>query len=112
MQSAHPKQKVLLRTDQNTFYTSRQVDVSNLNIYKHINLLFENAKLSMIVEVLNKKFDANIQVEDKELNNKVMDADLSGLNLPEVLEVLKASLQLDYEMNNDLIVLKKPISKI
>lgn len=104
-----PKQKAILKTGQNIFYTDRKADVSDLNIYKHINLLFENARLSMIVAVLKKKFDANIRIENKELDNKVMDADLTGLNLPEVLEVLKASLQLDYEVKEDFILLEKPI---
>lgn len=102
-----PRQKVVFKNENNTFYKTKQADISELNRYTHVNLLFDNEKLVNIVVVLNKKFDAAIRIEDQSLKNQVMDADLSGLNLPEVLEVLKASLQLKYEISNDVIILKK-----
>ncbi|RYE21799.1 MAG: FecR family protein [Sphingobacteriaceae bacterium] len=104
-----PKQATVFKYDNKRFYTSRNADVSDLSLYEHINLLFDNEKLVNIVAVLNKKFNTDIRLEDKSLNNQVMDADLSGLNLPEVLEVLKASLQLSYEMSNNVIKLSKPV---
>lgn len=102
-----PKQEVVYDKKTDLLVASRQADISALNIYKHIDLSFENAKLTEIVNVLNKKFEANIKIKDEALNKAVMTADLTGLNLPEVLEVLKTSMKLNYEIANDLIVLKK-----
>ncbi|RYE26899.1 MAG: FecR family protein [Sphingobacteriaceae bacterium] len=101
-----PKQAIVFKNDNKRFYTSRNADVSDLNMYKHINLIFNNAKLIEIIAVLNKRFGVDIRVEDKTLADKIMDADLTELNLPEVLEVLKASLQLNYEVKSNLIYLK------
>jgi transmembrane sensor len=102
-----PKQEVVYNKNTDLLVASRQADISALNIYKHIDLSFENARLTEIVNVLNEKFEANIKIKDEALNKAVMTADLTGLNLPEVLEVLKTSMKLNYEIANDLIVLKK-----
>lgn len=103
----YPKQEVVLAKNNTQLVASKQADVSDLNLYKHIDLSFERTKLTDIVAILNKKFDVNIKIQDEELDKAVMTADLTDLNLPEVLEVLKASMKLDYEVANDLIVLKK-----
>jgi ferric-dicitrate binding protein FerR (iron transport regulator) len=102
-----PKEEVTYNKNTDLLVASKQADISALNIYKHIDLSFENARLTEIVDVLNQKFDAHIKIKDDGLNKAIMTADLTGLNLPEVLEVLKASMKLNYEVTNDLIVLKK-----
>lgn len=102
----HPKEQIVLKNNEQ-FVETKQADISGLNLYKHIDLSFEHAKLTEIVTVLNKKFDVNIKIRDEELDKAVMTADLTDLNLPEVLEVLKASMKLDYEISNDLIILKR-----
>ncbi|SEO06320.1 FecR protein [Mucilaginibacter gossypiicola] len=102
-----PKEQAVYNKNTDVLTADRQADISLLNIYKHIDLSFENAKLTEIVKVLNRKFDADIKIQDGALNKAVMTADLTDLNLPEVLEVLKTSMNLNYEISNDLIVLKK-----
>ncbi|MDN3580315.1 FecR family protein [Mucilaginibacter flavus] len=102
-----PKQQVVYNTATNQLTANKQANVSALNIYKHIDLSFENARLTEIVKVLNQKFDANIKIKDDRLDKAGMTADLTDLNLPEVLEVLKTSMNLNYEISNDLIILKK-----
>jgi len=103
----HPNDEVVLTINDAQLVATRQADVSDLNLYKHINLSFENSRLTEIVAILNKKFDVNIKIRNEELEKAVMTADLNDLNLPEVLDVLKASMKLNYEISKDLIVLKK-----
>jgi ferric-dicitrate binding protein FerR (iron transport regulator) len=104
----HPKEQATLKNN-NQLVVNQHADIADLAIYAHVSLSFDNAKLTDIVAVLNKKFDVNIKIRNEELDKAVMTADLTDLNLPEVLEVLKASMKLDYEISNHLIVLKKPI---
>jgi len=101
----HPKEAVVYKEQADDFHTELNADMTSLDIWKRINVSFDNAKLSEIVTVLNKKFNANIRVDDVRLNDAVMDADLTGLNLPDVLEVLKASLRLNYELRDNAILL-------
>jgi transmembrane sensor len=99
--------QVLLSINSAQLVATKQADVSDLNLYRHLNLSFENNKLSEIVAILNQKFDVHIMIRNEELENALMTADLNGLNLPEVLEVLKTSMKLNYEISKTLIVLKK-----
>ncbi|MDB4926130.1 FecR family protein [Mucilaginibacter sp.] len=103
----HPKDEVVLANNTAQLVATKQANVSDLALYKHFNLSFENSKLTEIVSVLNKKFEVNIRIRNEELDKAVMTADLNDLNLPEVLDVLKASMKLNYEISKDLIVLKK-----
>jgi len=101
-----PQQRVTLDPREKKIYQEKGVDLNELQMYKHISLLFENAKLEHIVKVLNENFQADIRFVDQSLKDKVMDADLTDLNLPEILSVLKTSLQLDYEINGQHVVLR------
>ncbi|RKR82936.1 FecR family protein [Mucilaginibacter gracilis] len=103
----HPNEEVVLKSNTADLIASKNADVSDLALYDHIDLDFEKATLPYIVTVLNKKFAAHIIINSKQLNSAVMTASLTNLNLPEVLEVLKASMKINYEIEGDLIVLKK-----
>lgn len=103
----YPNQVAVFKKAQDKVISFKEPYIADLQMYKRINLVFENTRLSEIVAVLNEKFDSNIVIEDIKLEDDMMDADLTNLNLPEVLEVLKTSLQLDYETNGRSIILKK-----
>ncbi|MGN6637377.1 MAG: DUF4974 domain-containing protein, partial [Mucilaginibacter sp.] len=62
--------------------------------------------ISEIIPVLNSKFHVHIQVKDERLNHYILSADLAGLNLPDVLEALKKSLNINYEISDDTIELE------
>ncbi|MDT3401618.1 FecR family protein [Mucilaginibacter terrae] len=103
----HPKQQVVYSEADNSFFANRNADMGTMNLWKHIDLSFKNEKLTGIALVLNQKFGVQIKIEGEKLKNSSMTADLTGLNLPEVLEVLKTSMNINYEIaEDDLIILK------
>lgn len=103
-----PHQQVTYQEQNGTLTTNRNADMSTMELWKHIDLSFNNEKLTGIASVLNKKFGVNIKIEGNKLKDASMTADLTGLNLPEVLEVLKTSMNINYEIaEDDLIILKK-----
>lgn len=103
-----PHQQVTYREQDGSLTANRNADMGTMNLWKHIDLSFKNEKLTGIAAVLNQKFGVNIKVDGDKLKDASMTADLSGLNLPEVLEVLKTSMNINYEIaENDLIILKK-----
>jgi len=102
-----PKESIVFKKNKDALYKNKQTDMSSLTIWNHVDLSFNDKKLSEIVQVLNSEFNATIKVKDDELNKVVMNADLTDLNLPDVLEVLKTSLNLEYHINDDIIVLTK-----
>ena len=103
-----PKESIVFKGNKkDVLYKNKQTDMSSLTIWNHVDLSFNDKNLSEIVQVLSKEFNTTIKVQDEELNKVVMNADLTDLNLPDVLEVLKASLNLEYHTDNDTIVVTK-----
>jgi len=103
-----PEQKVTYKQDDNVLVTETKTDITRLDLWKRVNLSFDNDKLASIIKVLERKFNVKIEVADNKLNDAAMTADLTGLNLPEVLEVLKTSMKINYEIiSNDRITLKR-----
>ncbi|WP_293306102.1 FecR family protein [Pedobacter sp. UBA5917] len=102
-----PDQKALFTKANNSLIAENRPDMTDMGIWKQVNLSFDNDKLSEIVKELDRKFNVDIKIEDSTLSEKQMTADLDGLNLAEVLEVLKASMKLNYEINGKMISLNR-----
>ncbi|TWR28934.1 FecR family protein [Mucilaginibacter pallidiroseus] len=83
---------------------------AELQIWKHANLVFDNKALRDIVPQLNATYNVNIKVADDKLNRFMLNADLTGLNLPDVLDALSKALNIDYSFINNTIVLNQPIN--
>jgi len=100
-----PDQKAIFKKNNNSLVAERKADMADMGVWKQVNLSFDNDKLSDIVKELGGKFNVDVRIVDISLNNKQMTADLDGLNLAEVLEVLKASMNLNYEISGTTISL-------
>jgi ferric-dicitrate binding protein FerR (iron transport regulator) len=107
-----PEERGTFKKKKELLYKDNKVDMSSLAIWNHVDLSFNDKKLSEIAQVLSSEFNIPIKIQDESLNKVVMNADLTDLNLPDILEVLKASLNLEYHIDNDAIVLTKRINQI
>lgn len=101
----YPHQKVVYLAAQHTLKPLAKSNEPALQIWNRVNLSFDNKPLSAIIPVLNSKFHVHITVSNAKFNQYVLTADLSGFNLPEVLEALKKSLNVNYEMKQNEIQL-------
>jgi transmembrane sensor len=101
----YPHQKVIYLADKNVL-KPESMDEPALQIWNRINLSFEGKPLSEIVPVLNAKFHVQIKVVNEKLNHYILNADMAGFNLPDVLEALKKSLNVNYELKNNIIELE------
>lgn len=104
----YPNQKVVYLADQNVLKPQAETtaDENALQQWKHVSLSFENMPIREIVPALNARFHVHIMVKNERLNGYILSADLTGLNLPDVLEALKKSLNINYEITDDGIELK------
>ncbi|MBK0377961.1 FecR family protein [Mucilaginibacter segetis] len=107
----YPSQKAVYLKDKHVLkpFETKGAD-AELKIWKHVNLNFDNKPLKDIVPVLNATFNVQIKVTDEKLNHYLLNADFSGLNLPDVLEALSKALNIDYAIKNNSIELNKPIN--
>jgi len=102
----NPADEVTFTKKANQLYANRKIDISKLDRYKHLNMAFENTTLENIAQTLSRNFSVQISIENRQLAGRTMTADLTELNLPEILEVLKSSMPIHYEISDDHILLK------
>lgn len=102
----YPHQKVIYLADQHILKSENTGIEPSLQLWNRVNLTFDNRPLREIIPQLNIKYHVHIKVVNEKLNHYVLNADLAGFNLPDVLEALKKSLNVDYEMKNNIIELK------
>lgn len=109
------KNEVMLYQDQKITYVANQPKLkpqketkkSSVNIWHRVDLSFDSLPLKAIIPVLNSNYNTRITVENEELNNYILTADFAGFNLAEVLDALKKSLNINYEIKNEDIILLK-----
>jgi transmembrane sensor len=77
-----------------------------LAMWKSTTFVFDNEPLRNVLPLLNKKFSVNIETENKALMNCLLRADLSNLNLPDILEMLSLSVDATYELEGNTIRLR------
>lgn len=103
----YPDQKVTYVANQPKLKPQKETKRSTVNIWHRVNLSFDSLPLKAIIPVLNSNYNTRIRVNNEELNNYMLTADFEGFNLPEVLSALKKSLNINYEIKNEDIILLK-----
>ncbi len=103
----YPHQKVVYLIDQHLLKPENTGVEPALQIYNHLNLSFENKPLKDIIPLLDSKYHVHITVANERLNHYILNADLAGFNLPDVLEALKKSLNVSYQIKGSDIELEQ-----
>ncbi|OCX52319.1 hypothetical protein BEL04_12650 [Mucilaginibacter sp. PPCGB 2223] len=101
----YPHQKVVFLVDKNLLKPENETDQGIL-AWNRTNLNFDNKPLSEIVPVLNSKFHVHIKVTNERVNHYILNADMAGFNLADVLEAFKKSLNVNYEIKDNTIELE------
>ncbi len=102
----YPHQKAIYLIDQHILKPEVANNEVKLQIWKRVNLFFDNRPLKEIIPVLNSMFHVHIKTKNEKLNHYILNADMAGFNLPDVLEALKKSLNISYEIRDDGIDLE------
>jgi transmembrane sensor len=102
----YPHQKAIYLIDQHVLKPEVVNNEAKLQIWKRVNLFFDNKPLREIIPVLNSMFHVHIKAKNEKLNHYILNADMAGFNLPDVLEALKKSLNINYEIRDEDIDLE------
>jgi transmembrane sensor len=102
----YPHQKAVYMNDKHTLVAQAVEVKSTVKQYQRTHLVFDNKPLKDIIPVLDSSFNVNIKVSSEKLNHYILNADFEGFNLPDVLNALKKSLNIDYTIEDNHIELK------
>lgn len=103
-----PNQKAVFFAESKVFRTETSENDATILMWKKTDLFFDNTPLEDIVKTLNNQFGVNIRIADAELNTTVLSADFNDQRLPQVLEIIEKSLNVEYSINQQDIVIYKP----
>ncbi|SEW25282.1 FecR family protein [Chitinophaga sp. YR573] len=101
----YPAQKASFIYTKHQLVAGKETDEASVRMWYKTKLSFENTSLRNIISILNKKFSVDIKVDNEKLNDNVLSADLADFNLPEILEVFKKSLGVNYVISGNTIYL-------
>lgn len=104
-----PNQKATYLKNDNSLKTEENVD-SVMGMWQKASMSFDNEPIEEVIKVLNRQFQVHISSRDEKLLKYVLNADFTGQNLPSILEMLEKSLDVEYEMSNQEILLNKKIT--
>lgn len=102
----YPHQKVTYLNSENTLKTASTPGNSpEVKPWTRVNLNFDNKPLSEIIPVLSARFGVQIRSSNR-LGHYILNADMTGFNLPDVLEALKRSLNITYQFRDQVLELE------
>lgn len=103
----YPNQSVTYVLDKHVLKPQLHTTVApELQQWNRLNLSFDNQPLSEIIPVLNAKYHVHIVTGRAQLNHYILNADMAGFNLSDVLEALKKSLNVSYVIKDSIIELE------
>jgi transmembrane sensor len=103
----YPTQQAEYSEKDNAIHADPQTDIEELLIWKKTKLAFDNSQIKEVIPLVSREFGLNIRTADKNLDNYFVTADFNGLNFAEVMEVLRNTLNLSYEINGKEVILTK-----
>ena len=86
-------------------FDKKNVDVEYFLSWKEDVIRFENTKLSEVAKTLERWYDKKIIIANEQLNDCVLIAEYKNEKLYNVLQSLKFSLGIDYEVLDDEIII-------
>lgn len=84
-----------------------QVKPSLFSSWKDSKLIFINMKLGELITLLERKYGVNITVRDQQLLNHHYDGTIKNETIIEVLEILQATLPINYVISDQEVIITK-----
>lgn len=78
--------------------------ISNANAWQTGKLVFDNANMQDIIQVLERRFDLEVKIENSNILNCHFTGQFEALKLDELVEILRFSLDLTIEQENNQLI--------
>ena len=102
----YPDQHVTYTNKDNALHAAKEKQ-ADLKLWKKNNLSFDNATVKDVIPLLSKTFGLNIHSDSKTIDDYYITADFNDLNFPQIMEVLRNTLNINYEINGNNVLLTK-----
>lgn len=103
-----PKQQAFFETISGRLTASAVPEQVKKEIYEPVTISFDGTDLKTVTEQLDKRFDVQIHLVNKGMNNCRLTADFEQQPLPVILNMLCTSLDAAYTMSGKIILVEGP----
>jgi len=69
-------------------------------------LIFDDTKLSEVVNILEKKYKVNIKISDPDLNNEILNTSFENETIEQILEIISITFNASYTKENNTFIIK------
>ncbi len=102
-----PGEQVILNREKQTFTTHR-VKTSYYTSWKENKLIFINMNMREFIQLLERRYDVDIEVSDKSLLNYHYDGTIKNESILEIMDLIKITLPIDYKVaGQKILIIKK-----
>ncbi|MBL0744630.1 FecR family protein [Chryseolinea lacunae] len=101
-----PNQRVVFEKASRKLLLENRVNTEKYTAWREGKLVFENQPFSEIVLALERWYNVTIEVQDSNSLGCRFSANVDNKSLPEVLELFKASENIDYRMEGDKVLIE------
>lgn len=104
--------EVYLLPNQKAVYSKKTTNLHKeqdrtLRIWEKDNFTFNDTPLSEVVKTLEQHFSVKIEIENAEVKKYTLKADFNKQNLPDILELLSKSMDLNYHITDKQVQISK-----
>jgi len=103
----YPNQQVTYLKKQQSFTPKPKADMQSLAIWKKPTMAFDNKPLKEVIPVLDKTFGLTIVAANDKISNYLLSADFTGMNFPQIMEIMHKALYVNYEIKGLQVILKE-----
>lgn len=101
-----PQQKAFFETKSKRLTFIKMPDQAKKEIFEPVTIVFEETPLRTVIRQLEQKFETHIHLTNQEMNSCKVTADFEQQSLPVILEMLCASLEANYSMSENTILIE------
>ena len=103
-----PEESLLFSESLPELKKEKIVKSDEMAMWKKTQLTFSNVPVKEVLQKMNAAYGVEIRVSADKINDYLLKADFTGMNLPDALEILSLSLGLTYELDHHIITLRIP----
>ncbi len=96
-------QQALFEIDSKRLYALKTVEMAKIELYQSTSFIFKNEKISEVIKQLEARFNIDIVVSDKRIEDCTLNANFENQPLPAIIEMLCRSLESSYTINENTI---------
>jgi ferric-dicitrate binding protein FerR (iron transport regulator) len=103
--SLNPNESVIIK-ENIIQHVSNPEEIAIKTAWKEGDLIFDSVKFSDVIKIIERWHGVSFIIQNPSLLNEVISANFHSESVIQIMELLKYSVKFDYEINNNIVIIK------